>query len=129
MTKSNEQRTAEEATGCVQIGRLVYLNEKGIILNEEQAAQIFQSYGLIGVPGAGAGNYREVFVVLGVDVIEVNDWTSSAGDWSFGVKIYDKWYMATQENRYPCIGFKYLLSDLIGPCKTKEELFERAAEI
>lgn len=129
MDKSNEQRMCEEATGCVQAGRLVYYGEGGTEFSEYDAAKAFQNYELIEVPEAGAGSYREIFTAFGFDDVEVNDWTSSAGDWSFGVRIGDKWYMASQENRHPRHGFKYLLSDMVLPCECVEELFERAGEI
>lgn len=122
MDKQIEQKMCEEATGCNQQGKLVYYNEEGEKITLKQASELLQTNQLIEIPAAGSGNYREVFTSLGFEEVEVIDWTSSAGDWTFGVKNENGWYMAVQENRYPYHGFKYMISDIIGELETFEEL-------
>lgn len=62
----------------------------------------------MGVPNAGAGSYKEFFRSLGFVEIKVIEWSSSAGDWSFGIKDKDgNWIVAFQENRHPRCGFLY----------------------
>lgn len=56
----------------------------------------------------GAGNFRKVFERMGYKQVDVLDWSSTAGDWSFIVSADGTtWHLATQENMYPHIGFKY----------------------
>ena len=56
----------------------------------------------------GAGNYRDWAREHGFPFLEVVDWTSSAGDWTFIVSIDGKhWQVMTQTNNYPRAGFSY----------------------
>jgi hypothetical protein len=56
----------------------------------------------------GAGNFRKVFESMGYKQVDVLDWSSSAGDWSFIVsRDGQTWHLATQENAYPHVGFRY----------------------
>jgi hypothetical protein len=68
------------------------------------------SGGCVAVPSAGAGSYRKFFKSIGCTEVQVYDWTSSAGDWTFAVKLGDLWFAAFQNNRYPQTGFDYSLS-------------------
>jgi len=124
MKNINEKYLSEQTTGCVQQGKIVYYQEGGKKVTPKQAAELLQNNELVEVPSAGAGNFREIFEDLGFDKVEVIDWTSSAGDWTFGVKNDDGWVVATQENRYPYHGFRYNISDLFLPCETFEQLCE-----
>ena len=122
MNKSAEQRMCEDATGCVQTGKMVYYDEDGNKVTQEQAAELLKNSKLVEIPSAGAGNYSGIFTSLGFEEVEVIDWTSSAGDWTFGVKNEDGWFMAFQENRYPYYGFKYSVSQGYGGFATFEDL-------
>ena len=124
MEKTYEKKMSEQATGCKQQGEIVYFKEGGEKVTPKQAAELFQENELIEVSSAGAGSFREIFEDLGFDEVEVINWTSSAGDWTFGVKNDVGWFVATQENRYPYYGFRYAISDLIPPCETFEQLCE-----
>jgi hypothetical protein len=54
----------------------------------------------------GVGDYREWAEQQGYPLLEVFDWTSSAGDWTFIVsKGDDVWYVMWQENNWPRAGF------------------------
>ena len=103
-----EQYKAESATGCCQQGKLVFYDESGTVISAEQAKENILAGKPVAIPGAGAGNYSEVFTdLLGFDELEVVDWTSSAGDWSFAVKDETGWRVAWQSNRYPYHGYTY----------------------
>lgn len=53
-----------------------------------------------------AGGYRDFAEANGFPFCEVFDWTSSAGDWTFIVsKDGSTWYVMTQTNNWPSIGF------------------------
>lgn len=53
-----------------------------------------------------ASGYAEYAEKLGYRFIEVVDWTSSAGDWTFAVsKDGDEWKLMCQTNNYPQPGF------------------------
>ena len=102
-----EKRICEDAIGCRQsngIGK--FYNNKGNAITIKEARQLFRHGEMIEVPNAGAGSYREVFNLLGFKKVDVYDWTSSAGDWTF--KIRGKF--VCQENRYPYFGFRYGLA-------------------
>ncbi len=104
---SIEKQMAEDATGCRQsngIGK--FYNNKGYEITIKEAKKMFRQGDIIEVPNAGAGSYREVLNLLGFKKVEVYDWTSSAGDWTF--KIRGK--LVCQENRYPYQGFRYGIS-------------------
>lgn len=55
----------------------------------------------------GAGDFKEWAAQQGYDLVEVMDWTSSAGDWCFVVSDNDGagWVVMSQENNYPRRGF------------------------
>lgn len=106
--KTQEQYMAECATGCCQQSKLVLYDADGDVITKEQAKENILNGLPVAIPGAGAGNYREVFVdLLGFEELEVIDWTSSAGEWSFGVKDETGWRVAWQSNRYPYHGYTY----------------------
>jgi len=57
---------------------------------------------------AGAGAFRRVFREMGYQHLEIMSWTSSASDWWFLVsEDGERWYNASQENRWPRAGFEY----------------------
>lgn len=56
----------------------------------------------------GADSYREFARKKGFKHVEVVDWTSSAGDWSFIVSKNGKtWLVLSQTNNYPRPGFSH----------------------
>ena len=53
-----------------------------------------------------AGRFRDYARSQGYEFVEVVDWTSSAGDWSFIVsKDGEEWHPMSQENNWPRQGF------------------------
>lgn len=97
--------SAEEATGCretVKAGGQFY-NPDEEKISDTKARQLFRDDFTIEAPNAGAGSYKAVLARLGFKKVEVEDWTSSAGDWVFRVS----GGIVFQENRYPLCGFKY----------------------
>ena len=105
ITNIIEKTTAEEATGIEETG--VQMWSEDIKIKEKKAKKLLYQNKEVAVPGAGAGSYREIFEALGFEKVEVVEWTSNAGDWSFGVKDKTGWRMAWQTNRYPHHGFTY----------------------
>ena len=106
--KTQEQIISEQATGCRQQGQLTLYDEDGQKVSKRQARKNIREGKPIAIPGAGAGNYRKVFCeILGFKSIEVLNWSSSAGDWQFGVNDGIGWRLACQDNRYPYHGFLY----------------------
>lgn len=68
----------------------------------------------------GADNYLDAARNAGYTHIEVLDWTSSAGDWSFIVSKDGRiWQVMWQTNNYPRPGFSYEFG---------EEVFEGTKE-
>ena len=124
MKHTKEKHICEQATGCEQKGALVLYDEEGDKITLEQAAALIRDNQIIEIPAAGAGSFKEIFTALGFEDVEVIDWTSSAGDWSFGVKNEYAWFAAWQENRYPYHGFRYSISSDVMPCETFEQLCE-----
>ena len=62
----------------------------------------------------GAGNYRDVAKKQGYKFLDVFDWTSSAGDWSFIVSEDGiVWRMMFQTNNFPRAGFTYAFGDAL----------------
>lgn len=56
----------------------------------------------------GAGSYAQYAEQRGFTHIEVLNWGSSAGDWEFLVsKDGEVWYILSQENNYPRLGFSH----------------------
>jgi len=105
---------AEEATGIKQQGELTYWS-KGKKISLTQAKKLLFENGEVAIPQAGAGNYDEVFLMLGFSKVQVMFDSSSAGDWQFAVKDKTGWRLASQENRYPYHGFNYWI-DIEGGC-------------
>jgi len=103
-----EKQMCEDATGCKQsngIGK--FYNNKGNEITIKEACQLFRQGETVEVPNAGAGSFREVLSLLGYKKVDVYDWTSSAGDWTFIIK----GHYVSQENRYPYNGFRYGLAE------------------
>ena len=117
-----EKTVCEQATGCQQVGSIIFYDDKGNKISVKEAKKIIQDYGIVEVPQAGAGSFREVFDSLGFEEAEIVDSTSSAGDWGLGVKNEVGWFPAWQENRYPYNGFRYSINDSICPCRTFKQL-------
>lgn len=106
MNSEKERITAEQATGCAasqRDGGQLYLTG-GKPVSDAEARQAFRQGKCVHAPNAGAGSYRDVLERMGLSPIQVEDWTSSAGDWYFRVK---GGLLVFQENRYPFHGFKY----------------------
>ena len=98
----------EEATGIIQHGKLgAFYDKRGIAMPMEEARAVIKMGETIEVPNAGAGSYHAVFRELGYDEVKVINWSSSVGDWQFGVRDADGWAIAYQENRWPRHGFEY----------------------
>src|ERR1035437_5862714 len=108
--KLQNQVIAEQATGCVErvtAGGQFYDGD-GDKVSDAKARKLFRKGELIEAPNAGAGSYDAILARLGYKTVEVEDWTSSAGDWTFAVK----GGYVSQLNRYPFHGFKYMLCDI-----------------
>lgn len=77
----------------------------------------------------GAGGYRNHFKGLGYKHVEVFDWTSSAGNWSFLVSRDGvTWLAAFQENNYPRHGFRYSVNEEMEYFGTFEEVCTQLCE-
>ena len=98
---------AEQATGIEERGKLQFWSSKGERIERKEAKRRIEEGEMIEVPSAGAGSYDEIFQDLGFEEIRDIFLSSSAGDWTFGVKDKRGWRVAGQENRYPYYGFKY----------------------
>lgn len=121
--KNIERQKAEEATGCTQSGRLLFKDKDGDITAAEARRRLFAGEE-VAAPGAGAGSYDAVFTALGFDRVDVFEWGSSAGDWSFMLHDKEGWRAGFQENRYPYHGFRYSIAraDGLSGYDTKEDL-------
>ena len=76
--------------------------------NDNDAAKWMKQGGEVFAPGVSASNYHNFFRRMGFVDVKVIDYTSSAGDWVFGIRNKDLlWYVAFQENAYPKVGFIY----------------------
>jgi hypothetical protein len=106
---------AEQATGYVatmEDGGPFYIGDGrggGVRLADHEAAKHIRTGEPVEVPNAGAGDYREIAQRLDLGKVEVVDWTSSAGDWTFRLEDGSGLF---QENRYPGHGFKYSIGVL-----------------
>ncbi|MCD6402675.1 hypothetical protein J7L36_02380 [bacterium] len=120
--------TAERATGIKQRGKLEFWSE-GERISKKQAKKYIREGKEVAIPGAGAGNYHEVFRELGFLKLEPLILSSSAGDWIFGVKDKFGWRLAGQENRYPYYGFIYWIDKENGPFGSFEILEKQLKEI
>lgn len=106
---SIEKEMCEDATGCRQqngIGK--FYNNKGNEITIKEARQLFRQGETVEVPNAGAGSFREILKCLGYKKVDVYEWGSSAGDWTFKIREH----YAYQENRYPYHGFRYGLAEM-----------------
>lgn len=100
------KREQELATGCPEnpsgIGK--GFDNKGEVLEKLEGATITE------FPNAGSQSYDEAFRLMGYPHVVELQTCSSAGDWDFLVsKDKREWKNASQENRYPYSGFKYLI--------------------
>lgn len=102
-----EQELCESGTGirASSADGGPFYDDSGNRLSDTAARKAFRNNEAIAVPNAGAGSFREVLVRLGYQRVEVEDWTSSAGDWVLTVRSGT----VTQDNRYPKYGFSYRL--------------------
>ena len=97
---------AEQATGCrerVADGGQFY-DGRGEKISDTAARRLIREGEAVEAPNAGAGSYRAVARRLGYRKIEVENWTSSAGDWQF---LLHGGLFLFQNNRYPLSGFAY----------------------
>lgn len=77
----------------------------------------------------GVGGYVEFAQGLGYTHIEVLNWTSSAGDWTFLVsKDGREWHVLWQENNYPRQGFSREIDDSVAFYGNAEAALELAYE-
>jgi hypothetical protein len=107
MNRLMEKELCESGTGMKALsadGGQFY-DDSGNRLSDTAARKAFRAGEAIEVPNAGAGSFREVLVRLGYQRVEVEDWCSSAGDWTFTVRRG----IVSQDNRYPNYGFCYRL--------------------
>lgn len=125
--EGSDKDNSEQATGIAQnphgLGK--YFADENTVLTPKQAYERLRTgEGDVEVPNAGAGSYKEFFRSLGFTEVEVWDWSSSAGDWTFVVKDGQggDWYVAYQINRYPRYGMSYSL-DPQWSSESKAELF------
>ena len=97
---------AKTATGCrerVVAGGQFY-DGRGEKISDTAARRLVRDGEAVEAPNAGAGSYRAVARRLGYKKIEVENWTSSAGDWQF--RLHGGLFLF-QRNRYPYHGFMY----------------------
>ena len=97
---------AEQTTGCrerMRHGDRFYSRSVGE-LSDTAARRSVREGESVELPNASAGSYKEVARRLGFKKIEVEDWTSSAGDWCFKLKGGRFMY---QTNLWPHSGFRY----------------------
>lgn len=105
---TQEQRMCEDAAGIRSSGRrLRFFDDAGQPVNLVTARRLVRAGSSVSVPDAGGGSWREVARLLGFNKIEVEDWTSSAGDWVFAIRGRR---LLFQSNRYPSRGFAYSIA-------------------
>jgi len=76
-----------------------------------------------------AGSYQDYAEEKGFDYVEVLDWTSSAGDWSFLVsKDKKNWQILSQTNNWPRCGFSYQIGEEVYK-GTAEEVLQLISEL
>lgn len=104
---------AEEATGIKDSGTIDKIfSDTGAEVTAEFARKLIRKGMPLEIPNSGAGSYDKVFCdILGYDEVKVVNWTSSAGDWDFGIREGKLWRMASQNNRYPYYGFRYCINE------------------
>lgn len=119
-----EEYAAGQATGCRGSGVLgKFYNDSGNELTDDEAQDLLLEGKTVEVPNAGAGSYRSVFERLKFEDVDVYEWSSSAGDWTFVVYDGQAWYPAFQSNRYPHHGFRYSMRTDVAMAD-KRDLFE-----
>lgn len=97
---------AEQATGIrahMDEGGPFY-DKDGNKVSDTAARRLVREGETVEAPNAGAGSYRDIARRLGYNKLDVEDWTSSAGDWCF--KLAGGRFM-WQSNRWPRHGFTY----------------------
>ncbi len=99
----------------------------GAELTHEAAYYELRNNKQVEVPNAGSQTFRQFFKEVGYDEVDVLEWSSSAGDWSFMVRDGDGWFAAFQTNRYPYHGFAYSVNYEI-PFASKDELIQYASQ-
>lgn len=104
-----EKEMAEAGTGMRQhsSGYGQIFDDKGVHISKKEARKRLIEGKLIEVPNAGAQTFRQLLADLKFGTVEVLNWTSSAGDWSFALRTREGWLQVYQENRYPYHGFRY----------------------
>lgn len=80
-----------------------FYDNDGEPVSDAKARRIVRDDGWIHDPNRCGHN--EVARRLGFKILRVEDWTSSAGDWSFRIR----GGLLIQENRYPLVGFRYAI--------------------
>jgi len=83
-----------------------FYSHDGSELSDTAARRAVRDGESVGLPNASAGSYREVARRLGFKKIEVEDQTSSAGDWC--LKLRGGRFM-WQTNQWPYSGFRYVI--------------------
>lgn len=99
----------------------------GVELTTEEAYDTLLDGKQVEVPNAGAHTFRQFFKDVGYDAVDVVEWSSSAGDWTFMVRDGEGWFLAFQSNRYPRHGFAYSVNYEL-PFASKDELIQFASQ-
>lgn len=77
----------------------------------------------------GAGGYMAYAEQQGYEFVEVVDWCSSAGDWTFIVsKDGHEWVVMYQENNYPRPGFTRVIAEREVYCGSAIEALAQVIE-
>jgi hypothetical protein len=109
MERIMEAQMAEQATGIPRapVAFTLYKNG-GATVTPEEARALLEAGESVEVPAAGAGSYREFAKLVGLEVADTLETSSSAGDWL--LKLADGRVMF-QRNRYPNYGFEYTVAE------------------
>lgn len=97
----------------------VFTNMRGCEISTTEARKLVRAGESVDVPDVrSAGGYRGVLRLLGFRKVEVEDWTSSAGDWCFKIQ---GGRFCWQENRWPIGGYRYTIGKAYAedPLRTK----------
>jgi len=107
VAKILDKQKSEEATGCVEAGLSFKLYARGgREVEPEEALDLLEDGKPIEVPAAGSGSYHRFAELLGLEVTNTLDNSSSSGDWAFRL---EDGRTLSQTNRYPFYGFIYSL--------------------
>ena len=111
VVRTQEQIVAETATGCVArvVDGGVLYDDHGNVLSDTAAHRVLHEGKVVHAPNAGAGSYRAILRRLGFKWVQVEDQTSSAGDWCF--RVWNQ-RLVFQANRFPRQGFCYSLANM-----------------